>query len=244
MYENFAYVYDRLMCDVDYVCWADYIQAIFREKRVSPSLLLDLGCGTGSFCIEMAQRGYDIIGIDLSTDMLSCAREKTEKEGLDILYLNQDMSDFELYGTVDAVVCLLDSINYITDKRDVKRMFKRVSNYLNPGGLFVFDINSPYKLENVLGENVFYSVDEDVSYIWQNRYNKKKKLCEFDLTFFVKLDESYKRYDEIHHERAYSRNELEEMLHDSGLRLLEVYGDLGFSPPAVNSERIFFVCKK
>jgi 2-polyprenyl-3-methyl-5-hydroxy-6-metoxy-1,4-benzoquinol methylase len=143
------------MKDIDYSQWADYIEQIFRRNGVSPSLAADLGCGTGSFCMEMAKRGYEMIGIDLSAEMLSCARQKALEAGADILYLNQDMTEFELYGTVDAITCLMDSVNYVTYKSDLKRLFRLVNNYLNPGGLFVFDINSPYKIENILGTNVF-----------------------------------------------------------------------------------------
>jgi len=244
MYAGFAYYYDRLMKDVDYSKWADHIEAIFRVNHAEPELVLDLGCGTGSFCIEMAKRGYEMIGVDISPEMLSCARRKCDEEGLDILFLNQDMKEFELYGTVDAIVCLLDSINYLTDKRDVRKLLRRVNNYLNPGGLFIFDINSAYKLEKVLGNNVFYSIEDDIAYVWQNSYDKKKKTCRFDLTFFVKQNGLYRRFDEVHFERTYSVDELEGMISASVLILLDVYDDLRFSKPSEKSERIFFVCRK
>jgi len=245
MYTGFAKIYDKLMCDIDYTCWADYIESIFYANGINPHLILELGCGTGSFCIEMSKRGYDMTGIDISAEMLSCARQKCENEGLDsILLINQDMTDFELYGTVDAVVCLLDSLNYIVLKRDLKKTFKLVRNYLNPGGLFIFDINSCYKLEKILGNNVFYSVEEDVSYIWQNRYDKRKKTCEFDLTFFVKQGGRYERHDECHTERAFSVKEIKSVISNSGMDLLGVYDGLSFRKPAQKSERIFFVCRK
>ncbi|MCX7710196.1 MAG: class I SAM-dependent methyltransferase [Clostridia bacterium] len=244
MYTNFAYIYDTLMYDIDYSKWADYIEEIFAINNVSPKLLLDLGCGTGNLTLEMAKRGHESIGIDISPDMLSCAKSKALEQGLDILYLNQDMTDFELYGTVDAIVCLMDSVNYVTNPRDLKKMFKLVHNYLNPGGIFIFDINSPFKLEHVLGNNVFYDISEDASYIWKNYYNSRKKLCEFDLTFFVKEEEYYKKYDEIHYERAYSKQELKNIIKDSGLYLSGIYDELKLSKPHSKSKRIFFVCKK
>lgn len=243
-YANFAYIYDKLMYDVDYSKWAYYIENIMKRHNVEASLMLDLGCGTGSFCLEMARRGYDMIGVDISADMLSCARAKAELEGLNILYLHQDMTSFELYGTVDVVLCLMDSINYITKKNDVKKVFKLVHNYLNPGGLFIFDINSIYKFENILGNNVFYDIGDEIAYIWQNRYDKRKRLCEFDLTFFVRNGDCYRRFEEVHAERAYTLNEMKEMVKGSGLKLEATYNELDFSPPRTNSERVFFVAKK
>jgi len=232
------------MQDIDYKHWADYIEEIFRLCDKKPSLVLDIGCGTGSFCLEMAKRNYDMIGIDISSEMLACARQKCIEANQDILLLNQDMRNFELYGTVDAVVCLLDSLNYLTNKRDVKRLFKLVNNYLNPGGVFIFDINSQYKFEKILGNNVFYSIDDNITYIWQNFYNKRRKICEFDLTFFIKDNGYYKRYDEFHEERAYSLEDIKEFIKCSGLKLIAMYDNLSFKAPKKTSERIFVVCGK
>lgn len=244
IYTNFAYFYDKLMKDVDYPKWADYIEKIFAKYKIRPSLMLDLGCGTGSMCVEMAGRGYEMIGTDISEDMLSCAREKLAVKGLDVLLLNQDMVSFELYGTVDAIISLVDSVNYITDKRDLKRMFKLVNNYLNPGGLFIFDINSVYKFENILADNVFYSVEDEICYIWQNSFDRKTVLCEFDLTFFVQHNAMYQRFDEIHHERAYTSEEIRQAVEASGLEFCAEYGAFSLKPPAGDCERIFFVCRK
>lgn len=245
IYTNFAYIYDKLMYDVDYKKWADYIEEIFKANGIKPSLLLDLGCGTGNFCIEMAARGYDMIGVDISHDMLSCAREKSLKKGCDILFVNQDITEFELYGTVDAIVCLMDTVNYLTYKRDVKKLFKLVKNYLNPGGLFIFDINSEYKLEKVLGDNVFYEVNEEISYIWQNSYDKTRRICEFDLTFFVKDSQGkYERYDETHYERAFSVSDIEQFIKNENMVLLNKFNYLTFIKPTKNAQRILFVSKK
>lgn len=243
IYHSFAYIYDKLMYDIDYSKWANYIEDIFRLNNLKPSLLLDLGCGTGNFCIEMAKRGYDVIGVDASVDMLNCARQKSEEQGLDILYLNQDMTDFELYGTVDAVVCLMDSINYVLYKKDIKRMLKLVKNYLNPKGIFIFDVNTPYKFENIYNNNVFYDISDDVTYIWQNYYNRRTKVCEFELTFFVKGKEEYKKYDEVHYERCYNKIELKEMIKSSGLKLLNIFDELKLCPPSKKSQRNFYVCE-
>lgn len=244
MYQNFAYIYDQLMYDVDYAAWVDYLEKIFKKFSLEPQLVTDLGCGTGSLCIEMAKRGYDMIGIDLSEDMLSCAREKSGAQGLDLLFLHQDMTAFELYGTVDVLLCLMDSINYITNKREVKKVFKLVHNYLNPGGLFIFDINTRYKLEHTLGNNIFYEVGEDITYLWQNRYNKKTRTCEFDLTFFVREGEVHHKYEELHREKVYEIQDMEEFIAESGLTLCGIFDELSFKPPAKDSQRLFFVCRK
>lgn len=239
-----AYYYDTLMKEVDYGKWADYIESIFAKNRVRPCLIADLGCGTGSFCIEMAKRGYDMIGIDYSADMLTVAKSKALESSADILFINQDIADFELYGTVDAIVSLMDSVNYITYKKDLKRLLKLVNNYLNPGGLFIFDVNSQYKFEKVFAGNVFCHVSEDISYIWQNYYDKRKKICRFELTFFARSDSLYSKFDEVHYERAYGIEELKKLIADSGLKLVGVYGEFEFKRPKKKSERIFFICKK
>lgn len=244
IYGDFAAVYDRLMYDVDYSKWADYLENIFSAQGLKPSLVLDLGCGTGSLCIELAGRGYEMIGVDSSAEMLDCARTKAEGAGRDVLLLNQDMREFELYGTVDVVLCMMDSINYLLEKRDVLKVFKLVRNYLNPGGIFIFDLNSAYKLETILGNNVFYDVGDETTYIWQNTYDKRSRKAEFDLTFFVRDGEQYRRYDEIHYERAYAADEIKGLLEKAGMHLLNQYDELSFVPPGGKSERIFFVAVK
>lgn len=219
---------------------------------MQPKLVADLGCGTGSFCLEMASRGYNMIGVDSSVEMLSQAISKlADSEIIDkqnILFLNQDMVKFELYGTVDAIVSLLDSINYLTNKKDLEKVIGLIKNYLNPGGLFIFDVNSEYKFKTILANNVYYSVNDDITYIWQNAYNEKTKICKFDLTFFVKKsmkkNELYSRFDEIHFERAYSVEELEQLLKKAGLEIIGIYNNLSFDKPSKNSERLFFICKK
>jgi len=244
MYENFAYIYDSLMYDINYDKWADYIESVFNKYNNKPNMILDLGCGTGSLCIKLAHRGYDMTGVDLSADMLSCARDKAVGEDVDILFLNQDMREFELYGTVDCILCMMDSLNYVTSIEGVIKTLKLVKNYLNPGGLFIFDINTRYKFEEVLDGNVFYDVGDDVSYIWENEFIKDDEICEFDITFFVKEGELFRKYDEYHEERSYMEEELKEAIKDVGLTCIDTFHEFTFDKPKDKSERIFFVCKK
>ena len=242
MYNEFAYLYDKLINDVDYKKWVDYYFKIFKRYGLSPKLGLDLGCGTGNLTVEFANRGIEMTGVDISEDMLMVAREKSE--GMDILYLNQDMCDFELYGTVDFIVSSLDCMNYITDKRDLLRVMKLVNNYLEPGGLFIFDINTRHKLENIIGNNTFILENDDVFCSWQNEYDKKRKICDFYLTFFCKDKKGYMRFDEHHSERAYEIGEIKTIIEKSGMKLLKVYHDHSFENPAKDSERVFFVAQE
>lgn len=244
IYNNFAYVYDKLTLDIDYPKWADYIESIIDKYKVEGSMILELGCGTGSFGIEMAKRGHEMICLDLSTEMLDCAAEKAESEGLNILFLNQDMCNFELYGTVDVIVCLLDSFNYLTKTTQIQKLFRLVNNYLNPGGLFIFDINTQYKFEKILADNIFHEIGEDVTYIWENDFNPKTKRARFDLTFFVKQDELYERFDETHFERAYSNDEVMNFIGDSNLEFVAIYDELKLKKPSPKSPRNFYICKK
>jgi cyclopropane fatty-acyl-phospholipid synthase-like methyltransferase len=233
-----------LTLDIDYTRWADYIESIFKKHKLNASMILELGCGTGSFGVEMARRGHDMICLDLSPEMLDCASEKAKREGLDILFLNQDMCNFELYGTVDAVVCLLDSFNYLTKASQVQRLLKLVQNYLNPGGLFIFDVNTQYKFENTIADNLFYEIDDEITYIWENHYNTRTRKARFDLTFFVKQGEMYQRFDETHFEKAFSDNEIMEFIQNSDMEFVSRYGELVLKKPSPTSQRNFYVCKK
>ena len=243
-YSGFAYIYDKLMQDADYDRWVTYIEEILRKYNIKPELMLDLACGTGSICTRLAQKGHDMIGIDLSEDMLNVAMGKAKEQGLDILFLNQDMREFELYGTVDVITCLMDSINYLTDEQDLQDVFSLVNNYLNPGGLFIFDINSAFKLKEILGSNTFVVEENDIFYVWENNFREDEEICDFYLTFFIKNGYNYSRVDEIHYEKAYSEDTITRYLEKAGLKILGVFDQFEFEKPGKNSERIFFVAQR
>lgn len=245
MYTDFAYVYDLLMEDVDYSKWADYVEALMKMYGAGkPELILDMACGTGSLTLEMAKRGYDMIGIDMSSDMLSCAMDKSAQAGLSPLWVCQDMRAFELYGTMDAILCSMDSLNYITNGEDMEQVFTLVRNYLNPGGLFIFDMNTPYKLEHVLGDNLFYEIRDDVTYLWKTCYHAEAAICSFELTFFVReAEDIYRRLDEEQKQRAWEINDIRLALQESGMELVDVFDAFTVNPPTDKTERYFYVAR-
>lgn len=240
-YGEFAKIYDKLTFDVDYSARCDYIEEIFsRYADKKPELIVDLACGTGSTCIELDKRGYDMIGIDSSAEMLNVAAEKSE--GRSILYLNQDICEFELYGTVDAVLCLLDSINHLTDDGDLDSLFSLFKNYLNPQGLFIFDVNTKYKFENILADNVYTYETDDIFYAWENCY--EDGICDIYVNFFVKDGEKYERIEQSHAERYYSDEELYAVAGKYGFTVEAVYGELTFDEPENDCQRSFWILRR
>ena len=245
-YGRFAYIYDELMNDINYKEIVDYIEEIFKNNNLKPELVLDLACGTGTITTELALRGYDMIGVDISPDMLEVAQEKATANNLEkTLYLCQDMKEFELYGTVDAITCMFDSLNYINYYNDIKKIFKLVNNYLNHGGVFIFDMNTIHKLSKVLGENTFSYATNNITYIWENEYNLRKRTCDFYLTFFVKEESGlYEKFEEQHTEKGYTIEAIEEALSYAGLKLVNKYKDYSFDEGNRNCERITYVAIK
>ena len=206
-YTSFARVYDTFMDNVPYKEWADYLGKILKEYGIDDGLVLDLGCGTGNMTEMLASSGYDMIGVDNAEEMLEIAMEKKVESGHDILYLLQDMREFELYGTVRAVISACDSVNYITDDEDLTEVFRLVNNYLDPEGLFVFDFNTEYKYREILGEQTIAEDREECSFIWDNYYDKDERINEYELPLFVRDEEQpqlYRKYQEEHFQRAYT----------------------------------------
>jgi SAM-dependent methyltransferase len=259
-YGALARFYDKLNSQINYSEWADFIEECFRRYLPSPpDLVLDLACGTGSMTLELARRGYDMIGIDGSEDMLSEAFGRTS--GQNVLLLQQDMRSFELYGTVGAVTCCLDSLNYLLGDGELSKCFSLVHNYLDPNGLFLFDMNTPYKFSEVYGSNAYVLEDEltypadpelgetedTVSAIfcgWQNEFHPETGICDFYLSLFEEGENgAYFRSDEHQRERCYSLEEIKNALSGVGLELLGVFSDLSFSPVTPDCERWYFAAR-
>ena len=244
MYGRFADIYDSLQ-NVDYNAFCEFYENVFKKLDIKPELVLDLGCGTGNITIPLAKAGYDMIGSDISDEMLSIAIEKAKADNLDILFLNQDMTEFELYGTVDAITCALDGVNYLTEDGDIDKLFALVKNYLNPNGVFIFDLNTEYKMKNVLDGNT-YVYDEDNAYcVWSSEYDEENRVCGFFLDFFIqRKDGLYERYDEYQEERAYSESEIQLLAEKYELSVVGIYDETSFNAAKPNSEKISIVLKK
>ena len=239
-YSGFAKVYDLFMDNIPYEEWTDYVKELLAEEGIQDGIVLDLGCGTGSVTELLAKAGFDMIGIDNAEEMLEIAMEKREESGLDILYLLQDMREFELYGTVKAVVSICDSMNYILEDEDLLDVFKLIHNYLDNEGIFIFDMNTMYKYENILADD-----REESSFIWDNFYDEEEEINEYDLSLFIQEEDGrYRKYEETHLQRAYQQERVEELIKESGLELLHVYDAFTRELPAEDSERIYFVCRR
>ena len=245
-YDFLAGCYDQLTYDVDYSAWADYIEAHFQKRGLPGKTVLDLACGTGSLTRELALRGYEMIGVDLSADMLAEASEKNrDLDAIPPIFLCQSMDKLDLYGTIDACVCCLDSVNYVTSPKKLQKAFERVHLFLMPGGLFLFDINTPEKLTGLDGQ-VFLDETEDTYCVWRAEYSKRRRVCSYFMDLF-RLDEQTGQWDrgeELHEEYAYTPQELEEYLRQAGFKDIRQYGNLKMRKPVPGEDRIFFVARK
>lgn len=281
-YTDFASVYDELMDDTPYEEWCEFLMEAFRrygadseqtdhagEKAMDKNLaqerntVLDLGCGTGTLTELLARRGYDMIGVDNAPEMLQIAMEKRERSGLDILYLLQDMRELELYGTVGAAVSVCDSLNYLLDEEDIVQTFERVNTYLYPQGIFVFDFNTVYKYQTVIGDATIAENREDCSFIWENYYHEEQEINEYDLTVFVaegrsgagaekkagqkvceQVAQRFRRFQEVHYQRGYRLSQMKALLLRAGLEFLEAFDADTHGKVRRESERIYVVARK
>lgn len=226
----------------------DYnIDAVDKNLQQERNTILDLGCGTGTLTELLAGRGYDMIGIDNAQEMLQIAMDKRERSGLDILYLLQDMRSFELYGAVGAVVSVCDSINYLLEDEDVMQVFRLVNNYLLPEGLFIFDFNTVYKYKEIIGDATIAENRECCSFIWENYYHEDEQINEYDLTVFVRENEttdSFRRFQETHYQRGYRLGQMQDYLKQAGLVFVDAVDADTHGEVTDTSERIYIVARK
>lgn len=261
-YTSFASVYDTFMDNVPYEEWGEYIYSLLCRYGVRDGIVLDLGCGTGTMTEILAGYGYDMIGVDNSEDMLELAMEKRIASGHDILYLLQDMREFELYGTVRAVVSVCDSVNYITEPEELAGVFRLVNNYLDPGGIFLFDFNTEYKYREVMGDCTIAEDRGACSFIWDNCYYEEERINEYDLTLFIRegtasgqnegaeeddTEENgalYRKYTETHFQRGYTLEEIRELLSSAGLIFQAAYDMDTREAAGEKSERVCVIARE
>ncbi len=286
-YTDFAQVYDELMDDTPYEEWCGFLIELFQKYGVADKVpsqmggnlvqernsILDLGCGTGTLTELLARKGYDMIGVDNAQEMLQIAMEKRERSGLPILYLLQDMREFELYGTVGTVISVCDSLNYLLEEEDLLQTFRLVNNYLYPKGIFIFDFNTVYKYASVIGDATIAENREDCSFIWENYYHEAQEINEYDLTVFVagnrvpstaeggreetKAGENavqdsgeeaqgvwFRRFQEVHYQRGYRLEQMRELLTKAGLDFVEALDADTHGKVTDESERIYVVARK
>lgn len=253
-YTGFAEVYDLFMDNVPYQEWSQYLVSLLQEYQVSEGLVLELGCGTGKITRLLAQAGYDMIGVDNSQEMLQIAKQRScdeledmEQENTSILYLLQDMREFELYGTVRAVVSVCDSINYILEEEELLQVFQLVNNYLDPGGVFIFDMNTLYKYREILGERTFCENRKQASFVWENYYDHRDQINQYDLTLFIREpghEELYRKYEEIHFQRGYELRRIQELLVQAGLEFVAAYDAFSREPVRADSERVYVIARE
>ena len=241
-YGSFAYYYDRFMDNIPYDEWTAYLQKLLTEQGVKDGLVLELGCGTGKVTRRLKACGYDMIGIDISEEMLEMAQNR-ENDG--ILYLHQDMREFELYGTVAAVVSVCDTMNYITEPEDLTEVFRLVNNYLDSGGCFIFDLKTRHYYRTVLAENVFAENREDCSIIWENYYDEENCLNEYALTIYAETSQGlYQRFEESHCQRAWELEEIKSAVNEAGMEFVTAYDAFTKNPVTETSERIYVLVRE
>lgn len=271
IYGGFAYVYDEFMDNIPYEQWHEYLHGLLLKYGVKNGIVVDLACGTGTMTKLLADDGYDMIGVDISYEMLEVAREKylmqeeaLEEENFDysenmdvlagdadgtkeILFLNQDMRELDLYGTAAAMVCVCDGMNYITDEKDLTQVFNKVKIFLDYGGIFIFDMKTRYFYENILGSRTIAENREDASFVWENEFHNDTGINEYLLTIYSLVDEEnylFERSQELHHQRAYNIEIVKKCLEKAGLSCLEVYDAFSQDAAKPDSERVYFVAKR
>ncbi len=257
-YQGFAEVYDEFMDNVPYSQWAERLDGLIRKYGISKperdveglldsekNLVLDLGCGTGTLAELMYKKGYDVMGIDASESMLNIAMGKKDESGSDILYLQQDMRELELYSTVGTVFCVCDSLNYILEEEELLTVFRLINNYLFPGGLLIFDVNTDYKYRELIGDATIAENREECSFIWENVYDVEEEMNECDLTVFVREEgECFRRFTETHFQRGYTAEQMKKLVEQAGMTVLEIMDADTGETVTEESGRIYVVARE
>lgn len=258
IYTDFARVYDELMDNTPYEEWGDRLNELIRKYGVSAperdaenlldsekNLVVDLGCGTGTLAELLYEKGYDMIGVDASESMLNIAMDKKAESGSEILYLQQDMRELELYSTVGTVYSVCDSLNYILEEEELKTVFSLVNNYLFPGGIFIFDFNTDYKYREVIGNTTITENREDCSFIWENYYDPEEEINEYDLTIFVQEEENlFRRFTETHFQRGYTVEQMLRLVEEAGMKVVGVKDADTGEAVTEQSERVYMVARE
>jgi len=243
-YGSFAQIYDKLMDEVDYSEWANYLKKIIEKYKSNTCHILDLACGTGNLTIPLSSFGYSLWGLDISEEMLSVAESKARICGQNIKFIKQDMRYMNITTKFDVVICGCDGINYITREHELDKVFYNIYNILNPDGVFIFDISSYYKLKYILGNNSFVEEKNGIFYCWENEFDDESSTVAMRLNFFVLDGETYRRIEEIHVQKAYRTDEIRNKLSKCGFVNIEIFDEFTFTKPKDKSQRIFFVAKK
>ncbi len=243
-YDDFSRFYDRLTDNVEYKKRADYFCRLLSMCGITDGILLDLGCGTGSMSVEMAKKGFEVIGVDSSVGMLNAAQQKMFESGEQMLLLNQSMQDIDLYGTIDCAICVLDGINHLPCAEDVIETFRKVSLFMNKGGAFAFDVNTLYKHRQILADNAFVYDYDDFFCAWQNSFNPNDSSVEITLDFFEEEDGVYYRSGESFCEQAYELSEISGWLEDAGFEVVGIYDDMTTDNVKPETQRAVFLAKK
>lgn len=245
VYGDFAEYYDLLMQDAPYDKWMEIFMQIVQQNQMNPHWVADLGCGTGTISIELAKRGYRVFAVDLSEDMLTIAEGKWEGSQQNLIFLQQDIRELCLSCPVDLAVSFCDTFNYLLEEEDLIQAFRAVYQHIKQKGLFIFDMHTPFHLKNRLGNEVFYDLRREISYIWQSTYDEKRCLVEYDITFFAEIEERlYRRFQETHYQRAYPLENVVAWLKQVGFKRVEAYADFTLEKPSETTERVFFVAHK
>ena len=242
-YKALAASYDSLTLDVDYDGVVEFYEVLLQREGLSPRSVVDLACGTGSLTVRLTQKGYKVMGVDLSEDMLTVASQKAWDLGLQIPFVRQPLEKLYLHRGVDLAVCGLDSLDYITDPACCKRAIERIYKALNPGGCFIFDVNTPEKLRAMDGQ-VFLDENEDTFCVWRGEFDEQTNICSYGMDLFRRQEKGWQRNFEEHQEYAYSAAQLVGYLKDAGFTRIEVFGDRRLEPPAEGEQRIYLKARK